>query len=293
LWIKIQSELVALYLGQIFGLECYGKNFTCLECLSGLVYDFSLDIENPVSAQFDIGYHTGICAGIAIDIPHFDGHKIGVDFALGYPKGFAPRLTSQPQARAVWHWLAGQITDSPANLNNRFAVADQINRQFGGQGPFWGHPQGQSFAHLSPRKRVDYAALGLAERREVELVVPRAQPVWKLFTTGSVGGQSLMGLPMIHRLATQHGASVWPFDAPSSLTVAEVYPSLLAPAVTEALGPKSIKDEVQVRLLAQSLWRVGKNGDLAGLLAEAPAKVRAEEGWILGARAAATLLAAL
>ena len=218
---------------------------------------------------------------------------IGVDFALGYPKGFAPRLTSQPQARAVWHWLAGQITDSPANLNNRFAVADQINRQFGGQGPFWGHPQGQSFAHLSPRKRVDYAALGLAERREVELVVPRAQPVWKLFTTGSVGGQSLMGLPMIHRLATQHGASVWPFDAPSSLTVAEVYPSLLAPAVTEALGPKSIKDEVQVRLLAQSLWRVGKNGDLAGLLAEAPAKVRAEEGWILGARAAATLLAAL
>ena len=51
---------------------------------------------------------------------------IGVDFALGYPAGFAPRLTGQAQARAVWRWLAAQITDSPANLNNRFAVADAM-----------------------------------------------------------------------------------------------------------------------------------------------------------------------
>ena len=218
---------------------------------------------------------------------------IGVDFALGYPTGFAPRLTGQARASAVWHWLADHITDSPDNVNNRFAVADAINRHFGGQGPFWGHPHGQSFPHLSPRKTVDYAALGLEERRQVERLVPRAQPVWKLFTTGSVGGQSLMGLPMIHRLATQHGISVWPFEAPSAVSVAEIYPSLLAPAVTAALGPASIKDEVQVRLLAQALWRLGQSGDLAGLLAEVPANVRAEEGWILGATAAKALLAAL
>jgi hypothetical protein len=75
--------------------------------------------------------------------------------------------------------------------------------------------------------------------------------------------------------------------------VAEVYPSLLAPAVTAALGPANIKDEVQVRLLAQALWRLGQSGDLVGLLAEAPANVRDEEGWILGATAAEALLAAL
>jgi molybdopterin-guanine dinucleotide biosynthesis protein B len=234
-----------------------------------------------------------IVASIAQTRAAWESLLIGVDFALGYPAGFAPRLTGQAQASAVWRWLEEQITDSPANLNNRFIVADAINRQFGGQGPFWGHPNGQSFAHLSPRKRVDYAALGLAERRQVEFLLPRAQPVWKLFTTGAVGGQSLMGQPMIHRLATQHGASVWPFDAPSAVTVAEVYPSLLARAVTAALGTASIKDEVQVRLLAQALWRVGQSGDLAGMLAEAPAAVRAEEGWILGATAAGTLLAAL
>lgn len=218
---------------------------------------------------------------------------VGVDFALGYPTGFAPRLTGQARAAAVWRWMAAEITDSPTNANNRFAVADKINRTFGGQGPFWGHPNGQTFAHLSPRKMVDYAALGLAERRGVELVIPRAQPVWKLFTTGSVGGQSLMGQPMIHRLHQNHAASVWPFDAPSAITLAEVYPSLIAPAVTAALGIGRIKDEVQVRLLAQALWRVGQSGDLARLLADAPAQARAEEGWILGAKAEATLLAAL
>jgi molybdopterin-guanine dinucleotide biosynthesis protein B len=218
---------------------------------------------------------------------------LGFDFAMGYPKGFATRLTGQPQARAVWRWLESQITDSPTQANNRFAVADAINRHFGGQGPFWGHPQGQSFTHLSPRKAVDYAALGFAERRQVELVVPRAQPVWKLFTTGAVGGQSLMGLPMIHRLSQTHGAAVWPFDALADVTVAEVYPSLLAPAVTKALAQGGIKDKVQVRLLAQALWRLGQQGQLGGLLAEAPDAVRAEEGWILGATAAAALLAAL
>ena len=218
---------------------------------------------------------------------------VGVDFALGYPTGFAPRLTGQARAAAVWRWMAAEITDSPTNANNRFAVADKINRTFGGQGPFWGHPNGQTFAHLSPRKMVNYAALGLAERRGIELVIPRAQPVWKLFTTGSVGGQSLMGQPMIHRLHQNHAASVWPFDAPSAITLAEVYPSLIAPAVTAALGIGRIKDEVQVRLLAQALWRVGQSGDLARLLADAPAQARAEEGWILGAKAEATLLAAL
>ena len=152
-------------------------------------------------------------------------------------------------------------------------------------------------AHGGFEFRLEYlqAALdpGLAERREVELVVPRAQPVWKLFTTGSVGGQSLMGLPMIHRLSHTHGAAVWPFDRPSDVTVAEVYPSLLAPAVTKALAQGGIKDEVQVRLLAQALWRLGQQDQLGGLLAEAPQDARAEEGWILGATAASALLAAL
>ena len=217
---------------------------------------------------------------------------LGFDFPFGYPDGFAARLTGQDSAAAVWHWLAAAITDGPDNRNNRFAVADGINRQFGGHGPFWGRPESQPFPHLPSRKTVDYPALGLAERRQVETLVPRAQPVWKLYTTGAAGGQSLMGLPMIHRLAQRPGVSVWPFGPAAPVVLAEVYPSLLAGAVRAALTPDAIKDQVQVRLLAQALWRLGQSGSLADLLAAPPPQVRQAEGWILGAGFASLLEAA-
>ncbi len=112
-----------------------------------------------------------------------------------------PPSPARPNPRAVWHWLDRHITDTPDNLNNRFAVADQINAQFHQPGPFWGRPETAAHAHLSPTKAIDYAALGLTERRHVETFVPTAQPVWKLYTTGAVGSQRLMGLPLIHRLS--------------------------------------------------------------------------------------------
>lgn len=218
---------------------------------------------------------------------------VGFDFPFGYPDGFASRLTGRAGAAAVWHWLSEAIEDGPDNRNNRFAVADAINQRFGGTGPFWGRPDSQPFTHLPSRKTIDYPALGLAERRLVEKLVPRAQPVWKLYTSGAAGGQSLMGLPMIHRLSNLPGTSVWPFAPPAPVTLAEIYPSLLAPSVTAALGPGVIKDEVQVRLLAQALWRLGQAGQLGPLLAEPPPEARLDEGWILGAGASDTLRSAL
>lgn len=211
---------------------------------------------------------------------------IGFDFPLGYPAGFAAALTGAAKARSVWAYLAAHITDSPANQNNRFCVADAMNARFG-RGPFWGRPAGLDLPHLSLKKNVDYAALPFAERRQVEICIPRAQPVWKLFTTGSVGSQSLMGLPMIHRLSQLSGVSIWPFDPPDgSVVLSEVYPSLLAPAVTASGDP--IKDRAQVLLLARALGRI-TGGDMAHLLAPQ----HREEGWILGADAADLLAAAL
>lgn len=211
---------------------------------------------------------------------------IGFDFPFGYPAGFAARLTGEASARAVWSWLAARITDGPDNANNRFALAAAINRQMGGAGPFWGCPPGLNLPGLPARKTVDYATLGLSERRAVERLVPRAQPVWKLYTTGAAGSQALMGLPMIHRLAALPGVAVWPFDAAEApVVLAEVYPSLLARAV--AADPTPLRDEVQVRLLSRALARV----DLAPLL-DLPEAAR-EEGWILGAGHVTALEAAL
>ena len=312
---------------------------------------------------------------------------VGFDFPMGYPDGFAARLTGVATAAAVWAWLNEHITDGSDNRNNRFAVANQINQwfascetssgtssvPFSGQpkpttagtgtnltaahtagtnmdlpskttplqttsGPFWGRPESQPFPYLPTRKNVNYAALGLSERRRVEQIVPRAQPVWKLYTTGAAGGQSLTGLPLIHRLSQRPGVSVWPFQPYAQVTLAEVYPSLLAPAVTAALKyrdthpaptvaaarvpstfnevllastaaptatpskdglsgttviPVTIKDEVQVRLLASALWNLTQTGALGPMLADPPPEARGEEGWILGAGHAAALLAAL
>jgi hypothetical protein len=215
---------------------------------------------------------------------------LGCDFPMGFPAGFAGRLTGFRDAPAVWEWLAARIEDAADNRNNRFEVAAVINARMGGGGPFWGRPAGQVFATLPATKAVDYVALALPERRAVEGKVPKAQPVWKLFTTGSVGSQTLMGLPMIHRLAQRAGVAVWPFAPPdAAVVVAEIYPSLLATAV--AKDADAIKDRAQVRLLARALWRLAHKKRLQAFF-EVPDVAR-EEGWILGAGHAALLNKAL
>ena len=182
---------------------------------------------------------------------------IGFDFPLGYPRGFAEALTGRAEALALWEWLARQIEDRDDNANNRFAIAADLNRRFPGIGPFWGCPAGQDLPDLPERGTLRHGH-GLPERRLVEERIPRAQPVWKLFTTGSVGSQALLGIARLHALRKRFGdaLTVWPFenlDAP--ITLAEIYPSLIDGAVNRVLArdPDAIKDAVQVRLLAATL----------------------------------------
>jgi molybdopterin-guanine dinucleotide biosynthesis protein B len=217
-------------------------------------------------------------------------HLIGFDFPMGYPQGMAARLTGQASAHAVHGWLAHHLRDVADNANNRWDVAAEMNRRLGRglTGPFWGRPASVALPDLPARKLADHAALGLAERRAAEGLVRSAQPVWKLYTTGSVGSQTLTGLPVIHRL----GLPVWPFDPPGPMMVAEVYPSLLAAEVAAAMTPDGVKDALQVRLLARALWRLSARGGLGALLA-ATGPAAAEEGWILGAGHVPALRAAL
>jgi len=217
---------------------------------------------------------------------------IGCDFAMGYPTGFAQSLTGTADPRAVWAWLAANLTDE-GNVNDRFALADRINAMLG-QGPFWGRAGTLPLPHLPERKAADHAALGIPEHRAAERAVKGAQPVWKLFTTGSVGGQSLTGLPMIHRLSQRPGVAVWPFDPTDSAPtiLAEVYPSLLRPAVARKVAQGWITDAAQVTLLARALLTLAQTNALAPLLRTPPDPRIAEEGWILGAGHETALLAA-
>ncbi len=233
-----------------------------------------------------------------IETSRADGLRVlvGFDFAMGYPSGFARRLTGNPEARSVWRWLADAVSDGPDNRNNRFAVAARINAVFPeGPGPFWSHPTGQTWPGLPFRRvGIDYAVLGLAETRAAEQAAAGAKSPWMLFNPGSVGSQSLLGLPMIHRLAQRPGVTVWPFDPPSDAPVlfAEVYPSLLAGPVAILANSDGLPaDQAQVRLLSRALFNLSRHSVLEPLL-KAPA-IAAEEGWILGAGHAPLLNEAL
>lgn len=227
-----------------------------------------------------------------------DGQRVllGLDFAFAYPRGLAGALTGRADPRAIWAYLAQAVLDGPDNRNNRFAVAAAMNARFvQGPGPFWSHPSGQDWPGLPFRKAgIDYAALGLAEFRRAEVETPGAKSPWMLFNPGSVGSQSLLGLPMLHRLSQRPGAAVWPFDPPgdAALVLAEVYPSILAAEVAaEGLAHRIVRDQAQVRLLSRALWRLAQDRALAPLF-DAPPEA-AEEGWILGSGHAGALRAAL
>lgn len=217
---------------------------------------------------------------------------VAFDIGFGYPRGFATRLTGKADALAVWDWLAARITDDARNRNNRFEVAAEINRHFPGLGPFWGRPSGRDLPDLPDKGSLRHG-VGLAELRLTETLCSGAHPMWKLYTTGSVGSQSLLGQAHLARLRKAYGAqlSVWPMQsADAPVVLAETYLSLLNPAIRAIEQTYSCRDAAQVDLLARALCNI----DLATLLAHpAPPDILREEGWILGAGAESALLAAL
>ncbi len=190
---------------------------------------------------------------------------LGVDFALGYPAGFAaaaglearvtdPTAVSPAPWRGIWEALRGAIDDRADNGNNRFEIAAELNQRCGVRGPFWGAPPTRAGPYLTttrpPLPRGVATAGGLPRRRLVEQRVPSAHEVWKLYTTGSVGSQSLLGIAGLARLREtadlRDRLRVWPFEltfGPSgeaaagdlpggtppgpSVVIAEVYPSLV------------------------------------------------------------------
>ncbi|MGB3407001.1 MAG: molybdopterin-binding protein [Jannaschia sp.] len=209
---------------------------------------------------------------------------LGFDFAFGYPKGFAEALTGRAEALAVWDWLADRVTDQSDNANNRFDVAQDINRLFPGIGPFWGRPASLNLPDLPPTDaaRLDH---GLPPKRVVETVVPGAKTLWQLAYAGAVGSQSLVGVAGLWRLRDKWGDAlqVWPLETgwtvpTARIALVEIYPSLWPPA------PTAIKDEGQVIATARSL-----RGATPGWFTEPAAhgdaaRIAHEEGWIFGVR---------
>lgn len=231
---------------------------------------------------------------------------LGVDFPLGFPAGTSGALKLKGEApwRAIRDFLLKEMKDKPDNSNNRFALAARMNRLISdGPFPFWGCSKKDELTTLSIKKVREHGPKDIAEYRITENHVAetrkaRPQPVWKIAYAGAVGGQTLTGIPAIERLREKFPSlKLWPFELPlakvdeealgdARIVVSEIYPSLVAAQV----GASEIKDEAQVRTMAEWFAERDASGKLGALFAtEAKltdaerTAVTQEEGWILGA----------
>lgn len=218
----------------------------------------------------------------------------GFDFPFGYPQGFAERLTGHADPLAVWGWMADNLEDAPRS-NNRFDLAGRINGLFPGVGPFWFNGTPTDVPGL-PRKGRARDGHGMAERRAVEALAKGSFTCWQMGGAGAVGSQVMTGMAVLERLRRSLPGltAVWPFEAlDRPVAFVEVWPSLVDGAVKAAMREGSVKDAVQVRVLARAIARMEEAGTLAGALDAVPADARREEGWILGVGAEAALADAI
>ena len=222
------------------------------------------------------------------------GHRLlcGFDFSFGYPKGTAQTLTGHDGWEAVWGRIAELIRDCSNNKNNRFDAAADLNACFQGDGPFWGNGLKRDVPGLPRKKpRVGWDGDLPPRLRYAECLVPKAQEVWKLNGAGSVGGQALTGIARLERLRQHHRTDVrvWPFETLGEEgqyhVLAEIYPSLIDPCPGNA-----VLDARQVAAVALTLRELDRTKQLQkylGAPATMPARVRLEEGAILGQHAQA------
>ena len=229
-----------------------------------------------------------------------------MDFPYGYPAGFAAALRLRGDAwSATWNYLSNRVHDDDQNKSNRFEIASDINVDLGVHAPFWGRPHNATLPNLTARKQVRYHGQGvvdgLPEWRVVEQLLrargATPQAVWKLCYTGSVGSQTLVGIPVVDRLrnhdALRSVSRVWPFevlvpDLPAGFAAvihAEIWPSIVP--FTHEEG--SCADERQVRAVTAKWRELDQHDHLAKWFAAPDNEAaRSEEGWVLGVESSAS-----
>jgi len=225
---------------------------------------------------------------------------IGFDFAFGYPNGFAekawPEIQGKPWEK-VWKGLLGEVKGDTQDKDkgfDRFAFASKLNERVvgggGKAGPFWGCPMKSNW--IGPKKPNPFP-LQLGRLRLTERHISGVQETWKLYAPGSVGSQTLLGIPRVADLRFNRFkdcSEVWPFETGFStgtkqVVFAEIWPGTVESAV-RLLPSGSVRDAVQVQAMVE--WCIRK--DRGGMLkAEfvwngegVTEEVISEEGWILG-----------
>lgn len=231
---------------------------------------------------------------------------LGFDFSLGYPAGTAQALgldlSGQKPWQAMQALLASKLKDKPDNSNARYAIAAGLNYAISkGPFPFWGAPARDVVSTLAST-RPDFEGQPLREFRHAEThlrdsKLGQPKSVWQLAYTGSVGSQSLTGIPHVHALRQAWPeARIWPFETgPDALTedaldgvkviIAEIYPSLIKSKPESGEVP----DAAQIRGIARHIADLDEKGRLGDAFSTGNSldtrkltEIQDEEGWILG-----------
>ena len=225
---------------------------------------------------------------------------VGADLNFGAPAGLAKHLTGKAEAMALWAWLSERITDNARNHNNYRAIAAEMNATLPGGGPFWGNGSMADFDGL-PRKKPALPDW-LAEHRQcdrqskAEGLAPKT--LWQLAGAGAVGAQSLLGMPMLHRLRAALGAecAVWPFEPieGKAIVIAEIYAAFIGPDVRALEARGKVRDAAEVELLSTAFWNLAQTDRLSPLFeTDVDTALLREEGWTLGTGHGPALRAAI
>lgn len=264
-------------------------------------FRLSYESHNPATRAEGLAMLRSLLADL-----HKRGDRVflGLDFALGFPRGTVKKLDLKGDApwAAMWDFLGKNVVDKPDNTNNRFQVAAKMNRLMTDEAwPFWGCPKNAAqkwLSSLKPDSFGNFPELRLTEEAVKKSKAAQPKSLWQMHGAGVVGGQSMLGVAAFKALlAGTPGARLWPFEtgfgvldeeALEGVTVltAEVYPALFKGEARSG----EVKDAAAVRLTAEALAELDDRGEMGALFAapkglkDAQATIAAtEEGWILGA----------
>ncbi|MEL6956053.1 MAG: hypothetical protein AAFO88_05380, partial [Pseudomonadota bacterium] len=149
---------------------------------------------------------------------------LGFDFSLGFPMGTADAMGFGDDVapwQSMFEYLSGKVRERDDNSNSRFAIAAGMNYAISkGPFPFWGAPAKDQVNTLEG-KRPEFGEsrpveeYRLAERHLRERGLGQPKSCWQLAYQGSVGSQTLLGIPSVAWLASNlPNARIWPFELP-------------------------------------------------------------------------------
>ncbi|MBM3131717.1 MAG: hypothetical protein FJZ95_01625 [Chloroflexi bacterium] len=216
----------------------------------------------------------------------------GFDFSYSFPQGLWHSATDLPEnwgdmIRGMANGVANlpAIVEKPESNTRKWAemVNSRIARNLSVQaGPFWGPGFSRSTNPGFPFSKAQFGEFRLVEKR-----APGFKTIFQIGGAGSVGLQSLCGIPYLFHLQTtcaQQKVSLhsWPFDGwepeGSSAVLVEWYPALYN---RETKSHES--DALACVTWARDLDQRGELRDyFVPALSDAEKAQAAIEGWVLG-----------